>query len=92
MKKRLTFKNLVIIAFFAMFIFSFIKQEITMRKIQEELTTAAQELQDVNDKNQQLQTELEEAKTQNEFYEKLVREKLGMVKPGESVVNSQKND
>lgn len=92
LKSIKSIKNITIVILIAAFVYSFIRQEITMKRIQEELTTATQTLNDVNDKNIKLQSELEEAKTQNEYLEKLARERLGMVKPGESVVNFQKND
>lgn len=92
LKSIKSIKNIIIVILIVGFVYSFIRQEITMKRIQEELTTATQTLNDVNDKNIKLQSELEEAKTQNEYLEKLARERLGMVKPGESVVNFQKND
>lgn len=92
MKKRLTLKNLIIILLFAVFIFSYIRQEITMNRIRKDIDTSQQQLEELKEKNDKLQVELKKAETDKEYLEKLARERLGMVKEGEKVVNSQKQN
>lgn len=91
MKRRLTFKSTIIILLFVVFIISFIRQELTMKRIQQDIVTSQEELQNLKDKNMKLQAELDSTPT-DEYLEKLARERLGMVKEGEVVVNSQKEN
>lgn len=91
MKRRLTFKSTIIILLFAVFIISFIRQELTMKRIQQDIVTSQEELKNLKDKNIRLQAELDSTPS-DEYLEKLARERLGMVKEGEVVVNSQKEN
>lgn len=90
-KKRITLKNVIIIFIFAVFIINFIKKEITIRRIQEDIVISQKQLDDLKDKNSKLEKELENVNS-NEYKEKLVRERLGMIKDGEKVVNSQEQN
>ena len=91
MKRRLTFKSTIIILLFAIFIIGFIRQEFTMKRIQKEIVVSQEELQDLKEKNFKLQAELDSTPS-DEYLEKLARERLGMIKEGEIVVNSQKEN
>lgn len=91
MKRRLTFKGTIVILLFVIFIISFIKQELTMKRIQNDIVANQQELTKLKDENFKLQTELDNTPSRD-YLEKLVRERLGMIKEGEKVVNSQKEN
>ncbi|MDZ4907246.1 septum formation initiator family protein [Clostridium perfringens] len=91
MKKQLTLKRLVIVFIFAIFIFNYIKQEITMKRIQEDISISQKQLEELKDKNSKLEADLKKVES-DEYIEKLIRERLGMTKEGEKVVNSQKQN
>nr|WP_066896385.1 septum formation initiator family protein [uncultured Clostridium sp.] len=92
MKKQLTLKRLIIVFIFAIFVVNYIKQEITMRRIQEDIVISQEQLQELKDKNSKLESDLKKANESNEYLEKLARERLGMIKEGEKVVNSEKQN
>ncbi|MGG7143999.1 FtsB family cell division protein [Clostridium nigeriense] len=91
-KKQLTLKRLIIVFIFAVFVVNYIKQEITIRRIQEDIVNSQEELQELKDKNGELESDLKKATESNEYLEKLARERLGMIKDGEKVVNSQEQN
>lgn len=91
-KKQLTLKRLIIVFIFAIFVVNYIKQEITIRRIQEDIVNSQEELQELKDKNSELESDLKKAEESNEYLEKLARERLGMIKDGEKVVNSQEQN
>ncbi|MBD7915188.1 septum formation initiator family protein [Clostridium sp. Sa3CUN1] len=92
MKKQATLKRLIIVFIFAIFIINYIKQELTMRRIQEDIVISQEELQELKDKNSKLESDLKKVNESNEYLEKLARERLGMIKEGEKVVNSEKQN
>lgn len=91
-KKQLTLKRLIIVFIFAIFIVNYIKQEITMRRIREDIVISQEQLQELKDKNSKLESDLKKANESNEYFEKLARERLGMIKEGEKIVNSEKQN
>ena len=90
-KKRITLKKISIILIFAIFIISFIKQQITIRRIREDIVISQKQLDDLKEKNSKLEKELENVNSE-EYKEKLVRERLGMIKSGEIIVNFDGQD
>lgn len=93
MKKKLTLKKLIIIVFTIIFIFGYIRQIATMNRIEKEIKGKQAELEELTEKNQRLQEEVEKITLNSESYiEKLARERLGMIKPGEKVVSSGTTD
>ncbi|MBU6136337.1 septum formation initiator family protein [Clostridium tertium] len=86
MKKQVTLKRLIIVFIFAIFVFNYIKQEITMKRIQEDIVISQKELEELKDKNSKLEADLKKVDS-NEYIEKLARDRLGMIKEGEKVVN-----
>ena len=89
MKMKLI-KRIIIAGFIIFFVFSYIKQSITMNRIQKEIDSKQSQLDEVKQKNQRLQDEVEKINSDSSDYlEKLARERLGMIKPGEKVVNSE---
>ena len=89
MKKKLMIKKLIIFAFVIFFVGSYINQLITMRKIENEIVLKQSQLEEIQEKNERLQEEVEKINSNSaDYLEKLARERLGMIKPGEKVVNS----
>lgn len=89
MKKKLILKRIVIVGFVIFFIFSYIRQSIAMNKIQKEIDNKQSQLEQVKQKNERLQDEVDKIDSSSpDYLEKLARERLGMIKPGEKVVNS----
>ena len=89
MKKKLMIKKLIIFAFVIFFVVSYINQLITMRKIENEIVLKQSQLEEIQEKNERLQEEVEKINSNSaDYLEKLARERLGMIKPGEKVVNS----
>ena len=89
MKKKLIIKKLIIIAFIIFFAGSYINQLITIRKIESEIANKQSQLEEIQEKNERLQEEVEKINSNSaDYLEKLARERLGMIKPGEKVVNS----
>lgn len=90
-KKRLTLRKLIIIFIFAIFIFNYIKQEVTIKRIEEEIVVSQKQLEELKDKNIRLEANLKKIES-DEYIEDLIRERLGMIKDGEKVVNSEKQN
>ena len=88
MKKRLTINKVIIIVIFAVFIFSLIRQGVALKRIKENLSVERQNLNQLNEENEKLQAEVESAQSDHEYIEKLARERLGLIKDGEQVIES----
>ena len=50
-KKQLTLKRLIIVIIFVIFVANYIKQEIAIRRIQEDIVNSQEELQELKSKN-----------------------------------------
>lgn len=93
MGKKLILKKIIIAGFIVFFAFSYIRQFITMNRIQKEIDIKQLQLEEVKQKNDRLQEEVEKINSDSaEYLEKLARERLGMIKPGEKVVNEEVPD
>lgn len=93
MEKKLILKKIIIIGFIAFFALSYIRQSITMNRIQKEINDKQLQLNEVKQKNERLQDEVEKINSNSpDYLEKLARERLGMIKPGEKVVNGEAVD
>lgn len=90
-KKRLTLRKIIIIFIFAIFIFNYIKQEITIKRIKEDIVVSQKQLEELKNKNIELESDLKKTES-DEYIENLIRERLGMIKDGEKVVNSEKQN
>lgn len=88
MKKRLTLNKVIIIVIFAVFIFSLIRQGVALKRIKENLSVQRQNLNQLKEENEKLQAEVESAQSDHEYIEKLARERLGLIKDGEQVIES----
>lgn len=90
MKKKLILKRMIIVGFIIFFAFSYIRQSITISRIQKEIDSKQLQLDEIKQKNERLQDEAEKISSDSpDYLEKLARERLGMIKPGEKVVNSE---
>lgn len=90
-KKQITLKRLVIVLIFAIFVFNYIKQEVTIKRIKEDIVNSQEQLDELKSKNSKLEADLIKAGS-NEYFEEQARKRLGMIKEGEKVVNSQKQN
>ena len=88
MEKKLILKKVIIAAFIVFFAFSYIRQNLTMSRIQKEIDNKQLQLEEIQQKNDRLREEVEKINS-NSSVEKLARERLGMIKPGEKVVNNE---
>ncbi|MPQ42164.1 cell division protein FtsL [Clostridium tarantellae] len=92
MRKKFNIKNIVMITLIAIFCISIVRQELTMKRINSDIQGKQKQLQDLKNKNERLQEEVNQSTT-DEYIERLARERLGMIKPGEKViVNSDKTN
>lgn len=91
MKRQVTLKKLIVIAIIAIFAFNYVKQSVTINRIKKEIINNQNELEDLKSKNNELESDLKKVDT-DEYIEKLARERLGMIKDGEKVVNSEKQN
>jgi len=90
MEKKLIFKKIIIAICIVFFAFSYIRQSITMNRIEKEIDNKQLQLDEVKQKNERLQDEVEKINSDSaDYLEKLARERLGMIKPGEKVVNGE---
>ena len=93
MEKKLILKKIIIAGFIVFFAFSYIRQSITMNRIEKEIDNKQLQLDEVKQKNERLQDEVEKINSDSaDYLEKLARERLGMIKPGEKVVNGEAVD
>ncbi|MFD3155548.1 septum formation initiator family protein [Haloimpatiens sp. FM7330] len=87
-KKRIGLKNILIGVLIVYVLGIFINQQITMSKIKSEKSKKVQELNQVNKTKKELQDEVNMCKD-DKYIEKLAREKLNLIKKGETpVINS----
>ena len=86
MKKNVNLKGIIIVLVIGFFSISVIKQVIVLKRIKSDISTQAQELEELKEKNIKLQAELDRAQSDNEYLEKLARERLGLIKEGEQQI------
>lgn len=90
MRRKQKVKFLVLLLIFGNICYIFISQQITMYRIGKEVKAQQQEEQLAKDKNQKLQDEIKMSKS-DAYIEKLARERLGLIKEGETpVIDSKK--
>lgn len=88
--KKIKVRNILLLAVISYIIFIFVSQTITMHKIKQDITERQMELQKVKDQSQRLQDEIKLSKS-DQYIEKLAREKLHLIKEGETpVINTSK--
>ena len=86
MKKNINLKIISVVLIIGIFSVSLIKQVVVLRRIKKEISTQIQELEQLKEKNIKLQAELDRAQGNNEYLEKLARERLGLIKEGEQQI------
>ena len=86
MKKNINLKIISVVLIIGIFSVSSIKQVVVLRRIKKEISTQTQELEQLKEKNIKLQAELDRAQGNNEYLEKLARERLGLIKEGEQQI------
>ena len=86
MKKNINLKGIIVVLIIGVFSICLIKQLTVLRKIKSDIATQTQELQELKEKNIKLQAELDRAQGNNEYLEKLARERLGLIKEGEQQI------
>ena len=86
MKKNINLKIISVVLIIGIFSVSLIKQVVVLRRIKKEISTQTQELEQLKEKNIKLQAELDRAQSNNEYLEKLARERLGLIKDGEQQI------
>ena len=86
MKKNINLKIISVVLIIGIFRVSLIKQVVVLRRIKKEISTQTQELEQLKEKNIKLQAELDRAQGNNEYLEKLARERLGLIKEGEQQI------
>ena len=89
MIRDFSLKKIVIVislCFSIVFGLNTIKQLIIMNEIKEESIVKSRELENLKESNSRLSTELDEALIDNDYIEKLARERLGLIKEGEKIV------
>lgn len=91
MKKNINLKVIIVVLIVGVFSICLIKQLTVLRRIKNDIAIQTQELQELKEKNIKLQAELERAQSNNEYLEKLARERLGLIKEGEQQVIPDNN-
>ncbi|AOR22345.1 FtsB family cell division protein [Clostridium taeniosporum] len=87
--KKLTFRNIIIIVLIGIFVFSYVRQQLAIERIGKQLKEKQLQLDEITKINNRLSDEVDKIESgSDEYLEKLARERLGMIKPGEKVVNS----
>jgi cell division protein DivIC len=89
MKKRSKLQFLIIGIFIVNICYILVNQQITMNKIRKETENKTSEITKLRGDNQKLQDEIKMAHS-DQYSEKLAREKLGLIKPGEIPVINNK--
>lgn len=86
MKKNVNLKGIIVVLIIGVFSISLVKQLTVLRRIRNDIAIQTKELEELKEKNVKLQAELDRAQSNNEYLEKLARERLGLIKEGEQQV------
>lgn len=85
MRRGIKIGKVVIMIVVALFVVGFIRQEITMNRLSDQISEKHKQLEELESKNERLQDEVNQCNT-DEYIERLARERLGMIKQGEKVI------
>ncbi len=80
------FNKTIMVALTILFVLNVVKQGIVFFEIRNERIEKTQELEKLKESNIKLSTELDKAQIDNTYIEKLVRERLGLIKEGEKII------
>lgn len=89
MAKKINVKKIILVVACIYIGVIFVRQQIIIKNIKKEITQKNVELQKVKNRNQLLEDEVKMSNT-DEYIEKIAREKLGLIKPGEEMVLDKK--
>ncbi|MDO4535520.1 MAG: septum formation initiator family protein [Clostridium perfringens] len=84
---KIKIKTLAVLTILGVFIIAFVRQELTMKRLNKNIATKNEELQQLQDENVKLQDEVERVNSDS-YIERLARERLGMIRSGEKVIIS----
>lgn len=87
MKKNVNLKKIIIILTLLVFGIGFARQIVVLNGIKNEISVQTKQLEELKEKNVKLQAELERAQSNNDYLEKLARERMGLIKDGEQQVS-----
>ena len=91
MNKKFNIKNLIFLLLAIILVFSVIRQQSAMSRINKEIQTSKAQLEEKNQNNERLKEEASKAQS-DEYLEKLARKELNMIKVGEkTAVNNSSN-
>ena len=82
---KIKIKTLAVLTILGVFIIAFVRQEFTMKRLNKNIATKNEELQQLQDENVKLQDEVERVNSDS-YIERLARERLGMIRSGEKVI------
>ena len=87
--KKITFRKIVFVIIMSCCCFTFYNQYVNMRKLQVEAENKKIELQKLQEQNEILKDKVAASqKNDSQLTEQYIREKLGMIKQGESIVQN----
>ncbi len=90
MKKNKRIKNLIIGFMLVVLAYNIINKMIAMERIENDYSQKQEELRLLKIENERLKEQVEASETDPSYMERLAREKLGLVKPGEvTIIDSQ---
>lgn len=92
MKKNINLKGIIVVLVIGVFSISLVKQLTVLRRIKNDIAIQTKELEELKEENVKLQAELDRAQSNNEYLEKLARERLGLIKEGEQQVIPNNNE
>ncbi len=90
MNKKIKGKSVIFVLIVSYVCYIFVSQQITMRNIKNQIADKKIEEQKAKEKNRKLQDEVKMSKS-DMYIEKLARERLGLIKKGETPVIDTKN-
>ena len=93
MMNKSMLKKIIIVAFLLIFSIGYVRQIVTINRIEKEISNKESELAEIKSQNSRLQDEVNKINEgSTEYLEKLARERLNMVRQGETSVEIKKVD
>lgn len=92
MKKNVNLKGIIVVLVIGVFSIGLVKQLTVLRRIKNDIAIQTKELEELKEQNVKLQAELDRAQSNNEYLEKLARERLGLIKEGEQQIIPNNNE
>lgn len=89
MKKHVLVRRLGIILVLSIFSVSYVRQEIAIRRVDEEKKSIEKELNRLNEESSKLTEDIKNSES-DAYIEHMARERLGMIKKGEKVIINSK--